>query len=141
MLHVGCLLFVALAIPAFSSEQEAAFLRPHGTSGSGDYLKVKTISPAEIRFCLEVFSSKGHVCNLSGNAKRSPDATGTVYTYHSDSDGSDCTLELELTSTAWIVRDKSHCAQKACGAGLGIGVARFLLRQKTKIRPCIDEDQ
>ncbi len=132
---------LAVATRAISTEPEAAYVRLHGPSGSGDYLEVKGVNPTDIRFCLALFSSGGNLCNLAGSAKRPLGATGSVYTYRSDERGSACTLELQRTSTAWVIRDKSRCAQRFCGAGLGIREVRFSLRQKTKVRPCIDEEQ
>jgi hypothetical protein len=131
---------VITAARADSAESEAAYLRPHGPKGSGDYLKIRSVNPDEITFCLEIFSSAGNLCNLSGSAKRSPSATGSIYVYRSGEGENACTLELRRTPTAWVVRDDARCGRYNCGAGVGIGEIRFLLREKTKARPCIGED-
>lgn len=135
-----CICLLAAA-PVDSAESEVAYLRPHGQKGSGDYLKIKNVNLEEIKFCLDIFSASSNMCNLSGSAKRSPTATGRVYIYRSGDGANACTLELQRTSTAWVIRDKAHCAQRYCGAGAGIGEVRFLVRDRTKTRPCISEDQ
>jgi hypothetical protein len=134
-------LYLLTAGRLHSAQLQAAYLGPHGQDGSGDYLKIETLDENQIKFCLDIVSSAGNMCNVSGTAKRTAGTNNQVYVYRSGSGADACVLELQRTSTAWVVRDKASCAQQYCGAGVGIGEVRFLLRERTKIRRCVGEDE
>lgn len=147
--------FLLVPMPALSQASSpksapkiAAYERRHNPTQPGkngkrpaaarDYLKITTLSPTEIAFCLDTSGKNGNMCNLWGKASLSD---GQKYTFRSGAGDEQCVLELTLTRDAWIVHDVTGaCARKSCGAGAGIGEAKFLLRDRArKIHPCESE--
>jgi hypothetical protein len=152
MLLSGLLLVPLLALSQASSATSApkttAYARPHTatkpgkngkkTTAAKDYLKITTLSPTEISFCLDTSGKNGSMCNLWGKASR---GEGQKYTFRSGAGDQECVLELTLTRDAWIVHDVTGaCARQSCGAGAGVGEAKFLLRDRVqKVHPCESE--
>jgi len=131
-----------------SAPKIAAYERRHNPTQLGkngkrpaaakDYLKITTLSPTEISFCLDTSGKNGNMCNLWGKASL---GDGQKYIFRSGAGDEQCVLELTLTRDAWIVHDVTGaCARKSCGAGAGVGEVKFLLRDRVhKIRACESE--
>jgi len=144
----GLLLVPTPALSPTSAPKIAAYESPHNPTHLGkngkkraaarDYLKITTLSPTEISFCLDTLGKNGSMCNLRGKALLN---YGQKYTFRSGAGDEQCVLELTLTRDAWIVPDVTGaCARKSCGAGAGIGEAKFLLRDRVhKIHACESE--
>lgn len=129
--------FSTRPMPAQAGKSESAYLNQHG--GAEEYLRIQQSGPDEIRFCFEAVSSRGHVCSISGTARRAAGDPTDVFTFRSEENNKACALELRRSSDSWTVRDRARCAQAYCGTGMGIGQVRFSLRRKARLRPCLGE--